>query len=170
MSFVFSKQPWEQLRDVLYCITEALERVSSLRRSEANDVARNIIKLQQGAVAELATQSTNPSAPAIALQALAGFHAYYPHQLTIPEAVVQLLREHFNACFRNTTDIFRFELTNLNKSDIERYTRAMLLLPHKFATIDGYRLESFMVPPKDLNEAVLLMCAPGEEKRSSQAG
>lgn len=145
-----------------------LEHRHTLKVAENNDVSNNVIKLQQGVVADLAMISTNPSVPPISAQALAGYHVFTWEQLVIPDHLLDLYFNQLKGeAFRVSNNSLGYD--PMQRGKLERYARAFeLLVMNEFvsaywftpktiflAAAHGSLLQT-LSPPRDLNEAFLM--------------
>lgn len=160
--FSFFEEPRQRLGDFFRWLALLMDGKESLRGVELVDVSARIVHLQQDVVAELALHSSNASVPSIAVQALAGLHVLPRKQHVIPSDLVHLLDDHFRQSFRENTLNHTFELrSNLDRNAVERYARAKILLPEQFTPFDRRRIDALTSTATNLNEAILLVCAPG---------
>lgn len=152
----FAQHPRQSTSKALHKLSDFLFHIASLRRREGGEVKKNFIRLQQNVVAELALGWANPSVQPIALQALAGYHIFEQEQLSVPAPLTKLLRNQFEDYFR-AVSFSKCELKSGKSATLERYARAVSLIPSCHDTLDFQRVASFAVPPTTLNEAVLFV-------------
>lgn len=135
----------------------------SLRVAEEKDVSNKLIRLQRGVVADLASNSTNPSAPSIAVQALAGYFIFEGEQFPVPGSLRDIFSDHFTEHTRAlTSDPAHIQS---QRAKTERYARACEVL----VTLQGlgwslknnediynhFRVLRLLTPPSNLSEALL---------------